>query len=136
MSDGTSRARVLATYQPAIEHLLRSARRANPGEVLSAYVLRVIEPTGYLIASTLQQRHGEPDPQRVIRDSVGAGGIEPVLVGVLPRATLIEVLGPLSPATRSLAVALERAPRGGPLQVVVAAFGGAEVFPLAVAAPG
>jgi hypothetical protein len=136
MSDGTLRAQMLATYHPALQRLLRSAKRANPGGLLSAYVLRVIEPTGYLIASTLQQRYGEPDPQRAIRDSAGPGGIEPVLVGVLPRATLVEVLGPLAPATRPLAVALEQAPRGGPLQVVVAAFGGAEILPLGVAAPG
>lgn len=128
------RAGLLAAHRPVIEHLLRDPTREQSAGALCGYVVTLTEPTGYLIAVGLAQRHGELDPDPVIRAAVNAGACAPILIGIVARAALAAVLVGLAPATRQIALALE-APDASPeqdaaraLRVVVAAGGGAELF--------
>jgi hypothetical protein len=131
------RAALFAAHRPLLAHLLHEAVRAGHSGSICAYTVTLTEPTGYLVALGLQRRHGGLDPDLWLRSAMDAGACATILVGVVAPSALAEVLRALVPAARQLAAALEASSAAsdgtGEPHALVAAGGGAELFPLAAA---
>jgi hypothetical protein len=126
------RAALLAAYRPMLAPLVRRIRRRRAGVEVAAYVVTLMEPTGYLLAVALQGRYGEPDPDAIVRYVLEAERPHaPVLFGVTSRAVLARLLDGLSPRLSEIAAQLRRR---GPARLLtpalVAASGAAELVPL------
>ncbi|XYH95102.1 hypothetical protein ACMHYB_46055 [Sorangium sp. So ce1128] len=129
MSDHTEREELLDDHRPELARLLRSQlTRSGATASLSGYLLSLREPTGYLIAIGLQERDPNLEPERALRSALATGVRAPLLTGVMARSALAEIIAPLAPVTRAVAVELKKPVPSGTLRVVVAAASGAEVF--------
>lgn len=118
---------LLAAWRPALARLLEEGRRALPGEALVGWLVTVREPSGYLLAAGLQRRFGHRSPEEILLPALaGETPPEALLAGVGPARELVELLGELSPNLAALAARLRD---GDPPRVIVAACGGAELYP-------
>lgn len=127
---------LLAAWRPVLARLLEDGRRGLPGEALVGWLVTVREPSGYLIAAGLQRRFGHRSPEEILLPALaGQTPPEALLAGVGPARELAELLGDLARPAPGLAGLAAGLRAGGPpgarqLPVIVAACGGAELYPL------